>query len=73
MVFAFSYVLSHNGYVIYADVHSGLYILKYKGPHSDSILQTGNCIAGNPGAIEPGFEPCFPHGQTDWGTPGIEF
>jgi hypothetical protein len=66
-VFAFSYVLSHNGYVIYADVHSGLYVLKYKGPYADTIPDTGICLTGNPGAIAPGYEPCPPYGK--WDTP----
>lgn len=69
-MFAFSYPLFHNGHLIYADVHSGLYILKYTGPHADEIPEEGNCISGNPGAIEPGYEPCPPYGQTNWGTPG---
>lgn len=49
MVFAFSYVLSHNGYLIYSDVHSGLYILKYTGPRKEEIPQEGICLTGNPG------------------------
>jgi hypothetical protein len=65
MVFAFSYVLSHNGYLIYADVHSGLYVLKYTGPYADSIPKSGNCITGNPGAVKPGYEPCAPYGKWD--------
>jgi hypothetical protein len=69
-MFAFSYVLSHDGTVIYADVHSGLYILKYRGPHADEIPKRGNCVSGNAGAIAPGFEPCPPYGKFDWGTPG---
>ena len=71
-MFAFSYPLTHNGMVIYADVHSGLYILNYSGPHAEQVPQDGNCISGNPGAIEPGYEPCPDYGQTNWGTPGIE-
>jgi len=50
-VFAFSYVVSHNGYIIYSDVHSGLYILKYTGPHNEEIPLAGNCLTGNPGAV----------------------
>lgn len=69
-MFAFSYALSHNGNIVYADVHSGLYILRYKGPHADEIPQDGICLSGNPGAIQAGFEPCVPYGRTDWGTPG---
>ena len=65
MVLAFSYVLSHNGYVIYADVHSGLYILKYTGPHNEDIPQVGNCLTGNPGAVAPGYDPCPPYGKWD--------
>jgi hypothetical protein len=66
-VFAFSYVLSHNGYLIYADVHSGLYVLKYTGPYAASIPAKGNCLTGNPGGVEPGYEPCAPYGK--WDTP----
>ena len=69
-MFAFSYPVVHNGHIIYADVHSGLYILRYTGPHAGEIPAGGNCISGNPGAIEPGFEPCPPYGETNWGTPG---
>jgi len=64
-VFAFSYVLSHNGYIIYSDVHSGLYILKYTGPRNDEIPQLGNCLTGNPGAVAPGYDPCPPYGKWD--------
>lgn len=64
-VFAFSYVLSHNGYLIYADVHSGLYILKYEGPRNEEIPQVGNCLTGNPGAVAPGYDPCSPYGKWD--------
>jgi hypothetical protein len=67
MVFAFSYVLSHNGFLIYADVHSGLYILKYTGPRKDEVPNDGICLTGNPGAITPGYEPCRPYGK--WDTP----
>jgi len=35
-----SYVLSHNGYIIYSDVHSGLYILKYEGPHNREVRRS---------------------------------
>ena len=65
MVLAFSYVLSHNGYLIYSDVNSGLYILKYTGPQNQQIPQTGNCVAGNPGAVAPGYDPCPPYGKWD--------
>jgi hypothetical protein len=65
MVLAFSYVLSHNGYLVYSDVHSGLYILKYTGPRQEEIPQQGICLSGNPGAISPGYEPCPPYGKWD--------
>jgi hypothetical protein len=75
-VFAFSYVLTHNGYVIYSDIHSGLYILKYRGPFAEEIPRAGICLSGNPGAIQPGYEPCPPYGKWDdprnsWTLPGI--
>lgn len=57
----------HDGYLIYVDVHSGLCVLEYHGPHAEEIPDEGNCISGNPGGVEPGFEPCPPYGQTDWG------
>lgn len=61
--FAFSYPMTHDGYVIYGDVSSGLYVLEYTGPHADQIPEEGNCLAANPGAVEPGFEPCPPYGE----------
>jgi len=36
-MFAFSYPVIHDGYVIYADVHSGLYVLEYTGPHAEQL------------------------------------
>lgn len=65
-MFAFSYPVVHDGYVVYADVHSGLYVLEYDGPHADQLPDDGTCLSGNPGAVEPGFEPCPPYGETDW-------
>jgi hypothetical protein len=65
-VFAFSYVDAYNGHIIYADVHSGLYILKYSGPHAEEVPEEGICLSGNAGGVEPGFEPCAPYGQTNW-------
>jgi hypothetical protein len=64
-VFAFSYVVAKDGYVIYADVHSGLYVLKYRGPWKQEIPKKGNCVTGNPGANTPGYEPCAPYGKWD--------
>lgn len=76
MVVAFSYVLSRNGYLIYADINSGLYILKYTGSRNEEIPQVGVCLTGNPGAIAPGYEPCPPYGKWDspanaWTKTGI--
>lgn len=64
-VFAFSYVHAKDGLLYYADVHSGLYVLKYKGPHREEIPGRGICLTGNPGAITPGYEPCAPYGKWD--------
>ena len=64
----FSYVDSYNGYLIFGDINNGLYIVQYTGPHADEIPAQGICLSGNPGAIKPGFEPCPPYGQTNWGT-----
>jgi hypothetical protein len=65
--FAFSFPLTKDGYVFYADVHSGLYVLRYRGPHAREIPRRGVCVADNARA---GFEPCRPYGRTNWGTPG---
>lgn len=67
-MFAFSYPVIYEGYVIYADVHSGLYVLDYTGPHADQIPDSGICHPANPGAVEPGYEPCPPYGETDYGA-----
>jgi hypothetical protein len=65
--FGFSFPLTHDGLVYYADVHSGLYVLLYRGPHEEEIPREGICMADNARA---GYEPCPPYGQTNWGTPG---
>lgn len=64
-VFAFSYGVAKDGYIIYADIHSGLYVLKYKGPYRHEIPDSGICLSGNPGAVVPGYEPCAPYGKWD--------
>jgi len=64
--FAFSDPVLHDGHVIYGDVHSGLYVLEYTGPHADQLPDEGTCLPANPGAVEPGYEPCPPYGQTNW-------
>lgn len=63
--FAFSYPVTHDGYIIYGDVTSGLYVLEYTGPHAEQIPEEGNCLAANPGAVEPGYEPCPPYGDAN--------
>lgn len=65
----FSYVVAYNGLLIFADINNGLYIVRYTGPHADEIPKQGICLSGNPGAIKPGFEPCPPYGQFNWGAP----
>lgn len=60
---AFSYPVTHEGYIIYGDVASGLYVLEYTGPHAAQIPDEGNCLAANPGAVEPGYGPCPPYGD----------
>ena len=64
-VFGFSYVVAKDGYLIYADVHSGLYVLKYTGPWRHEIPGRGTCMSGNPGGVTPGYEPCAPYGRWD--------
>ena len=56
-----SYPIVMNGYVVYSDAVSGLYVLKYTGPHADEVPTQGLCSAHNPGAESPGFEPCPPY------------
>ncbi|MFB6129739.1 MAG: LVIVD repeat-containing protein [Salinigranum sp.] len=65
-MFAFSYPQFHDGHVVYADVHSGLYVLKYTGPHADRLPDEGNCQPASPGAVKPGYEPCPPYGRTNY-------
>lgn len=62
---AFSYPITHDGYIIYGDVASGLYVLNYTGPHADQIPDEGNCLPANPGAVEPGYAPCPPYGEVN--------
>jgi len=63
-VFARSYPIAMNGYIVYSDENMGVYVLKYTGPHSDQIPSKGLCISHNPSATAPGFEPCAPY--TTW-------
>jgi hypothetical protein len=60
-VFARSYPIAMNGHIVYYDENSGIYVLKYTGPHADEIPAKGLCISHNPSVIDVGFEPCNPH------------
>lgn len=62
---AFSTPVVYEGYLIYADVHSGLYVLEYTGPYADQVPNEELCHPANPGAVEPGYEPCPPYGEMD--------
>jgi hypothetical protein len=66
-MFTFSFPFTKDGYLFYIDIHSGLYVLRYRGPHADEIPGDTLCVAGNQRA---GYEPCAPYGRTNWGTPG---
>ena len=50
-----------NGYLVYTDSPSGVYVLKYTGAHADEIPQQGTCIAQNPSSQSIGFDPCKPY------------
>jgi hypothetical protein len=56
-----SYPIVMSGHIVYADMNSGVYVLKYTGPHAEQIPQTGLCIAHNPGVVKAGFDPCPPY------------
>ena len=56
-----SYPITMNGYIVYSDSVSGVYVLKYTGPHSSEIPQKGTCVAQNPNVQAVGFEPCAPY------------
>jgi hypothetical protein len=56
-----SYPISMNGHIVYADSVSGVYVLKYTGPHANEIPQQGNCLSHNPNNVKVGFEPCAPY------------
>jgi len=60
-VFARSYPIVVKGYIMYADENSGLYVLKYTGPHADELPKTGICISHNPSTAALGYEPCAPY------------
>ena len=56
-----SYPIAMNGYIVYSDSVSGVYVLKYTGPHASEIPQKGLCVAQNPNVQSVGFEPCAPY------------
>jgi hypothetical protein len=56
---AFSRPEVKDGLIYYADWESGLYVVRYTGPHADEIPQKGTCVTGN--IHVAGFEPCPPY------------
>lgn len=56
---AFSRPIARDGLIYYVDSNSGLYILKYTGPHAEEIPERGTCVTGN--IHVAGFEPCPPY------------
>jgi hypothetical protein len=56
-----SYPITMKGYLVYADSVSGVYVLKYTGPHASEIPAQGTCIAQNPNVQAIGYEPCKPY------------
>src|SRR5439155_931937 len=55
-----SYPITMNGYIVYSDSVSGLFVLKYTGPHASEIPAQGTCVAQNPNVQAIGYEPCKP-------------
>jgi hypothetical protein len=66
-MFTFSFPFTKDGYLFYGDIHSGLYVVKYTGPHRDEVPAKGLCV---PNVQVDGYDPCPPYGRTNWGTPG---
>src|SRR5437870_4883073 len=56
-----SYPITMNGYIVYSDSVSGLFVLKYTGPHASEIPAQGTCVAQNPNVQAIGYEPCKPY------------
>src|SRR2546425_1644043 len=56
-----SYPITMNGYLVYSDSVSGLFVLKYTGPHASEIPAQGTCVAQNPNVQAIGYEPCKPY------------
>jgi hypothetical protein len=54
-------IIMNGGYVVYSDANSGVYVLRYSGPHADEIPTQGQCSAHNPNVVSPGYEPCPPY------------
>jgi hypothetical protein len=57
---AFSRPLSKDGLIYYVDANSGLYVVRYTGPHADEVPGNGICVTGN--IQQAGYEPCPPYG-----------
>ena len=57
---AFSRPIVKDGLIYYVDANSGLYVVRYTGPHADQIPAQGICVTGN--IMQAGFEPCPPYG-----------
>jgi hypothetical protein len=60
-VFARSFPIAMNGYIVYSDENMGVYVLKYTGPHADEIPKQGQCLSETPNVQKIGFEPCAPY------------
>lgn len=60
-VFARSYPILMNGYIVYSDENMGVYVLKYTGLHVEELPQKGLCISHNPNVTTPDSEPCAPY------------
>ena len=56
---AFSRPIAKDGLIYYVDWESGLFIVRYKGPHAGEIPQKGTCVTGQ--VHTAGFEPCPPY------------
>jgi hypothetical protein len=56
-----SFPITMNGYVVYTDSASGLFVMKYTGPHAEEIPQQGICAARAANTIKVGFDPCPPY------------
>jgi hypothetical protein len=60
-IVARSYPIIMNGHIVYSDSNTGVYVLKYTGPHASEVPAKGLCIAHNPSTVSLGFDPCPPY------------